>query len=69
MDSKAFGYGTKLRIEELERKYGKAIEFRVVDTGGAFKGKGTTRMDVCVSTKDATLDATINGTLSVRVAP
>lgn len=69
MDSKAFGYGTKLRIEELERKYGKVIEFRVVDTGGAFKGKGTTRMDVCVSGKDASFDPTINGTLSVRVSP
>src|SRR5437868_163147 len=29
MDSKAFPYGTKLRIPELEAKYGRPIEFRV----------------------------------------
>ncbi|MGD0180786.1 MAG: hypothetical protein ABSC15_13305 [Terriglobales bacterium] len=33
-------YGTKLRIPELESKYGCAIEFRVVDTGSAFTDKG-----------------------------
>ena len=47
MDSKAFPYGTKLRIPELEAKYGKQIEFRVVDTGGTFVGKGTSRIDIC----------------------
>lgn len=65
MDSKAFPYGTKLRIPELEAKYGKQIEFRVVDTGGAFKGKGTSRIDVCTANQRASLDATINGPLTL----
>lgn len=65
MDSKAFPYGTKLRIPELEAKYGKQIEFRVVDTGGAFKGKGTSRIDVCTANQRASLDPTINGPLTL----
>jgi 3D (Asp-Asp-Asp) domain-containing protein len=67
MDPKAFGYGTKLRIAELEKKYGKTIEFRVVDTGGAFYGKGTSRLDVCTANAAASVDPTINGTLTVSV--
>lgn len=65
MDSKAFPYGTKLRILELEAKYGKRIEFRVVDTGGAFVGKGTSRIDVCTANKKASLDPVINGSLTL----
>lgn len=65
MDSKAFPYGTKLRIPELEAKYGKQIEFRVVDTGGAFKGKGTSRIDVCTANRKASLDPVINGPLTL----
>ena len=65
MDSKAFPYGTKLRIPELEAKYGKQIEFRVVDTGGAFVGKGTSRIDVCTANKKASLDPVINGPLTL----
>jgi 3D (Asp-Asp-Asp) domain-containing protein len=65
MDSKAFPYGTKLRIHELERKYGRTIEFRVVDTGGAFKGKWTSRIDICTANERASLDSTINGTLTI----
>lgn len=65
MDSKAFPYGTKLRIPELEAKYGKQIDFRVVDTGGAFKGKGTSRIDVCTANRKASLDPTINGPLTL----
>ena len=65
MDSKAFPYGTKIRIPELEKKYGRPIEFRVVDTGGAFKGKGTSRIDVCVANHRASLDPTINGPLTI----
>lgn len=65
MDSKAFPYGTKLRIPELEAKYGRQIEFRVVDTGGAFVGKGTSRIDICTQNKKASLDATINGPLTL----
>ena len=69
MDPKAFPYGTKLRIDELDRKFGKTIEFRVVDTGGAFFGKGTSRLDVCTADKSSSMDPTINGTLTVRVTP
>lgn len=65
MDSKTFPYGTKLRIPELEAKYGRAIEFRVVDTGGAFKGKGTSRIDICTENRRASLDPTINGRLTL----
>ena len=63
MDSNAFEYGQKLRIAELEAKYRQVIEFRVVDTGGAFSGKGRTRIDVCTANRTAAGDATINGTL------
>jgi peptidoglycan hydrolase-like protein with peptidoglycan-binding domain len=65
MDSKAFPYGTKLRIPELEAKYGKQIEFRVVDTGGAFVGKGTSRIDICTANQRASVDQTINGKLTL----
>lgn len=65
MDSKAFPYGTKLRIPELEAKYGRQIDFRVVDTGGAFVGKGTSRIDICTANKRASLDPTINGPLTL----
>jgi len=65
MDSKAFPYGTKLRITELEQKYGRPIEFRVVDTGGAFRGQGTGRIDICTANRRASLDPTINGMLTL----
>ncbi len=65
MDSKAFPYGTKLRVPELEAKYGQQIEFRVVDTGGAFTGKGTSRIDICTANKKASLEPTINGPLTL----
>lgn len=69
MDSKAFPYGTKLRIRELDRKYGRSIEFRVVDTGGAFKGKWTSRIDICTANRTASMDNTINGTLTIDRLP
>ncbi|MDB4945547.1 MAG: hypothetical protein JWP97_5081 [Labilithrix sp.] len=65
MDSSAFAYGTRLRIHELDARYGESIVFRVVDTGGAFKGKGTTRIDICTANNKASLEATINGTLHI----
>lgn len=67
MDTHAFTYGQKLRIREIEVKYNKVIEFRVVDTGGAFTGKGRSRMDICVANKTASYDATINGSLHVTI--
>lgn len=65
MDKSVFSYGTKLRIPELERKYGRQIEFRVVDTGGAFRNKGTSRIDICTANNAASLDPTINGPLTL----
>lgn len=53
-------YGTKLRILELERKYGRVIEFRVVDTGGAFYGKGMSRIDICTESEDHAYDPAVN---------
>lgn len=67
MDSRAFAYGQRLRIRELEAKYGRSIVFRVVDTGGAFRGKGRSRMDICVANASASVDPTINGTLHVDI--
>jgi len=69
MDTSAFTYGQKLRIKELELKYNRVIEFRVVDTGGAFKGRGRSRIDVCVKNYSASLDSTINGNLNITVVP
>ncbi len=59
-------YGTKLRIPELDAKYGRNIDFRVVDTGGAFTGKGHGRIDVCVDNQSAANDSTINGLLTLH---
>lgn len=67
MDANAFRYGQRLRIRELDAKYGKPIVFRVVDTGGAFRGKGRSRIDVCVGSRAASYDPTINGTLHIDV--
>lgn len=67
MDTNAFAYGTRLRINELDRKYGRSIVFRVVDTGGAFRGKGKSRIDICVKNAAASTDPTINGTLHIDV--
>jgi 3D (Asp-Asp-Asp) domain-containing protein len=68
MDTRAFKYGTHLRIRQLEAKYGRAIDFRVVDTGGAFVGKGTSRIDICTKSYRDSLDPTINGMLDIDVA-
>jgi len=66
MDTHVFHYGQRLRIKELDQKYGRSIVFRVVDTGGAFRGKGRSRMDICTQNRSASLDPTINGTLHVE---
>lgn len=67
MDPGAFPYGTRLRILELERKYRRRIEFRVVDTGGAFFGKGTSRVDICTASETASHNRTINNWLTLVV--
>jgi 3D (Asp-Asp-Asp) domain-containing protein len=65
MDSNAFQYGQHLRIQELEARYGRAIDFRVVDTGGAFRGRGRARIDICVANHSASVDPSINRTLHI----
>jgi 3D (Asp-Asp-Asp) domain-containing protein len=65
MDTGAFPYGTELCIPEMEQKYGKQIVFKVVDTGGAFTGKGTTRIDICTASQHDASDGTINGSLTL----
>ncbi len=67
MDPHAFNYGQRLKIRELETKYGRTITFRVVDSGGAFTGKGRSRIDICTANNHASLDPTINGTLHIDV--
>jgi len=62
-------YGTRLRIAELDEKYGRSIIFRIVDTGGDFTNKGRTRIDICTANQKASTDSTINGTLHIEVVP
>ena len=66
MDAKlAIPYGTVVKIPEIEKDYQQTIEFRVVDNGGAFKGKGYTRIDICTANRHESLDTTINGLLTL----
>jgi 3D (Asp-Asp-Asp) domain-containing protein len=65
MDVKAFAYGTQLIVPELNALYKREIPFRVVDTGGAFKTKGTTKMDICVANRIESYSANINKMLTV----
>jgi len=41
-----YKYGSVLRIPSLEKLYNTSIPFVVVDTGSAFYGKGTSRIDI-----------------------
>lgn len=65
MDTNAFKYGQKLRIPELEQKYGRSIDFRVVDTGGAFRGRGTSRIDICTRNYGTSVDPSVNRNLTI----
>jgi 3D (Asp-Asp-Asp) domain-containing protein len=58
-------YGTVVEIPEINADRGRTVEFRVVDTGGAFKGKGFTRIDICTANRKESLDTTINGVLTL----
>lgn len=53
-------YGELVRIEELEKRYGRKILFRVVDTGGSFMTTGTTRFDIRVASRDEGLKDEVN---------
>ncbi len=67
MDATALPYGAKVCIPELNELYGKGIDFRVVDTGGAFRGKGVSRIDICVRSKRDALHAGLNRRLELVV--
>lgn len=67
MDPNAFPYGTVLESPEVNTHYGRRVEFRVVDTGGAFYGKGTSRIDICNKTRADTLAPLTNSTLTFHV--
>jgi hypothetical protein len=58
-------YGDVLRIPELERKYGKVILFKAVDTGGAFTNKGFSRVDICTGSAKDSQDPIVNGNLTL----
>ncbi len=60
MDKSVLPYGTNICIPHLNEKYDTSIPFRVVDTGGAFRGKGTQRIDICTRSKKHTVDPAIN---------
>ena len=67
MDLKQYPYGQDVCFPELNAHYGKPILFRVVDTGGAFYGKGKTRVDICVKDKKQSYEKQFNGTLTLTV--
>ena len=62
-------YGDSFTIPEIDKKYGKHIDFRAVDTGGAFTDKGFSRVDVCTRSKKDSLDPTVNGKLTLMKNP
>ncbi|XP_052790678.1 uncharacterized protein LOC128224733 [Mya arenaria] len=66
MDNHAgIAFDSRLCIPELNRKYGRFIDFRVRDTGSAFTNKGYSRIDICVRTIHDSYDSTINGGLTL----
>lgn len=68
MDKGIFNYGQLLRIPSIEKFFNrKTIPFRVVDTGGAFTGKGTSKLDVCVRGRQAQFDGYLNQSAEVIV--
>lgn len=58
-------YGDRFRIPELEDRYGREIEFRAVDTGDAFTNRGFSRVDICTGSYRDSIDATVNGRLTL----
>lgn len=66
-DVHAFPYGTWLCIPELDAHFDMPIRFEVRDTGEAFVGKGTSRIDICTADKKASEDEAVNGELTLIV--
>jgi hypothetical protein len=67
MDDGILPYGTRLESKELNKKFGKNIDLRVVDFGGDFEGKGFSRIDICTKNADASEDKRINKKLTFTV--
>lgn len=67
MDKSVLPYGTKLRIPSIELEFHRCIEFRVVDTGGRFEGKGTQKIDICNDNREHALDPYTNGKAEIYV--
>jgi hypothetical protein len=59
----------RLRIPSIEETYGVSIDFRVVDTGSAFRGKGRSRIDVCTRNLTTSKDAVVNATVDIIALP
>ena len=68
-DSPLSTYGTKVYIPAIEQAVngGKEIIFRVVDTGGAFKTKGTTKLDVAVMKESELNTSILNSSVDIWV--
>lgn len=64
MDRNSFVFGQYIRIPILEQAYnkGKPIIFKLVDTGGHFKHRGTTAIDICTANKKASEENPVNRT-------
>jgi 3D (Asp-Asp-Asp) domain-containing protein len=67
MDKGIFKYGQRLRIREINQRYGKEVIFRVVDTGGAFYGKGRSRIDLCVANETMSFEKIVNSKLTIDI--
>ena len=57
-DVHLYRYGTKVFVPAIDAKYGmsKPIQFRVVDNGGAFNGRGGAHVDICVDSRKETFE-------------
>lgn len=49
-----------ISIPSLEAKYGMKIKFKICDTGSAFYGKGTGRLDICTRSHSHSVASEVN---------
>lgn len=64
-----FPYGTMLRIPQIEKAFGRCILFRVVDTGGAFVGRGHEKIDLCNDSYQSAMSPHMQGWTEIFVVP
>jgi hypothetical protein len=55
----------KMCSPELSKAYGKQLPLFVEDTGGAFRGKGYSRADICVANRAESFKAAVNSTVTL----